>query len=139
MRVNLVRFMLLNLFCVVFCRSLFVLFLLAIVLSVLLFVDHCVSFCSFSFGYCIVCPYIYNFWLPICYLQTFLLKRYWYIVFYSSTCKLSLKQRWIVLYIVMWWNSPSDEQFVYFSSPNIFCFHCHLFFCCVCELLLNQL
>jgi uncharacterized membrane protein len=34
----------------------FVLFLLAIVLSVLLFVDHCLSFCSFSFGHCIVCP-----------------------------------------------------------------------------------
>ena len=37
------------LFCVMFCTSLFVLFL---------------------FGHCIVCPSIYGFWLPIWYLQT---------------------------------------------------------------------
>ena len=46
------------------CRPLCVLFLLAIVLSVLLFVDHCVSFCPFSFPHCIVCPSINGFWLP---------------------------------------------------------------------------
>jgi len=41
-------------FYVVFCRSLFV-------------------FCRFSFGHCIACPSsIYAFWLPLCYLQTFL-------------------------------------------------------------------
>jgi hypothetical protein len=38
-------------FCVMFCRSLFVLFL---------------------FGSCFVCPSIYGFWLPLWYLQTFL-------------------------------------------------------------------
>ena len=29
------------------------------------FVDHCLSFCLFSFGHCVVCPSsIYRFWLP---------------------------------------------------------------------------
>ena len=28
------------------------------------FVDHCLSFCSFSFGHCVFCPSIYGFWLP---------------------------------------------------------------------------
>jgi len=37
-------------FCVVFCRSL--------------------SFRHYSFGHCIVCPSIYDFWLPLSYLQT---------------------------------------------------------------------
>ena len=47
-------------FYVVFCRSLFV------VLSL------------FSFGHCVVCPSIYSFWLPLWYLQTFLLKPFWH-------------------------------------------------------------
>ena len=38
-------------FCVVFCRSLFILF---------------------SFGHCVVCPLIYRLWLPLWYLQTLL-------------------------------------------------------------------
>ena len=29
------------------------------------FVDHCLSFCTFSFGHCVVCSsLIYGFWLP---------------------------------------------------------------------------
>jgi len=39
----------------------------ALVLSVC-FVDHCLSFCTFSFGYCFVCSTsIYGFWLPLWY------------------------------------------------------------------------
>jgi hypothetical protein len=49
-----VRIVLSLLFCVVFCRS------------------YCLSFCPFWFGHCIVCPSIYDFWLPIRYDQTFL-------------------------------------------------------------------
>jgi hypothetical protein len=31
------------------------------------------SFCSFSFGHCVVCPsYIYKLWLPLWYIQTLL-------------------------------------------------------------------
>jgi len=28
------------------------------------FVDHCLSFCTFSFGHCVICPSIYGFGLP---------------------------------------------------------------------------
>ena len=35
-----------------------------------MFVDHCLSFCHFSFRYFVVCPSIYTFWLPLWYLQT---------------------------------------------------------------------
>ena len=39
------------------------------------FVDHCLSFCPFSFGHCVVCSsLIYGFWLPLWYLQTLLYK-----------------------------------------------------------------
>ena len=44
------------------------------------FVDHCLFFCSSSFGHCFVCS-IYGFWLLLWYLQTlstmFLLHRFW--------------------------------------------------------------
>jgi hypothetical protein len=37
------------------------------------FLDHCLFFCSFSFGHCVVCSSsIYGFWLPLWYLQTLL-------------------------------------------------------------------
>ena len=36
-------------------------------------VDCCLSFCTFSFGHCVVCSSsIYGFWLPLWYLQTLL-------------------------------------------------------------------
>ena len=38
------------------------------------FVDRCLSFCTFSFGHCVVCSSsIYGFWLPLWYLQTLIL------------------------------------------------------------------
>jgi hypothetical protein len=37
------------------------------------FLDRCLSFCTFSFGHCVVCSSsIYGFWLPLWYLQTLL-------------------------------------------------------------------
>ena len=37
------------------------------------FVDRCLSFCTFYFGHCVVCPSsIYGFLLPLLYLQTLL-------------------------------------------------------------------
>jgi hypothetical protein len=37
------------------------------------FVDRCLSFCTFSFGHCVVCSSsIYGFWLSLWYLQTLL-------------------------------------------------------------------
>ena len=42
----------------------------------LCFVDRCLSFCTFSFGRCVVCSSsIYGFWLPHWYLQTLLTRR----------------------------------------------------------------
>ena len=39
------------------------------------FVDHCLSFCTFSFGHCVVCSSsIYGFWLHLWYLQTLLIQ-----------------------------------------------------------------
>ena len=37
------------------------------------FVDHCLSFCPFSFGHCIACPSIYDFRQSFWHLQTFLI------------------------------------------------------------------
>ena len=38
------------------------------------FVNRCLSFCTFSFGHCVVCfSSIYGFWLPLWYLQTLLM------------------------------------------------------------------
>jgi hypothetical protein len=31
------------------------------------FVDRCLSFCTFSFGHCVVCSSIYGFWLSFLY------------------------------------------------------------------------
>jgi hypothetical protein len=43
------------------------------------FVDRCLSFCTFSFGHCVVCSVsIYGFWLPRLYLHS-LLKTFWII------------------------------------------------------------
>ena len=41
------------------------------------FVDRWLSFCTFSFGHCVVCPSSkYGFWLPLWYLQTLLETRH---------------------------------------------------------------
>ena len=41
--------------------------------QILCFVDRCLSFCTFSFGHCVVCSSsIYGFWLHLWYLQTLL-------------------------------------------------------------------
>ena len=64
-----------------FCRSLFaycpvfsgVRVTRPLVLSVC-FVDRCLSFCTFSFGHCVVCSSpIYRFWLPLWYLVAIVL------------------------------------------------------------------
>ena len=36
------------------------------------FVDHCLSFCTFSFGHCVVCSSVYGIWFPLWYFQTLL-------------------------------------------------------------------
>jgi hypothetical protein len=42
-----------------------------------MFFYRCLSVCTFSFGYCVVCSaLIYRFWLPLWYLQTLLTEEY---------------------------------------------------------------
>ena len=49
------------------------------------FVVHCLSFCCFSFGHCVVCSSsIYWFWLPLWYLQT-LLTQCWSLISTTRT------------------------------------------------------
>jgi len=51
------------------------------------FMDRCLSLCRFCFGHCIVCPSsIYEFWLPLWYLQTLLIR----LVLYQHTTEVLL-------------------------------------------------
>jgi hypothetical protein len=53
------------------------------------FVDRCLSFCTFSFGHCVVCSsLIYRLWLPLWYLQTLLM---FYMLPYISGLKCRLR------------------------------------------------
>jgi hypothetical protein len=53
------------------------------------FVDRCLSFCTFSFGSCVVSfPSIYGFWLPLWYLQTL---RIYNLSTYQNSIPFSLK------------------------------------------------
>jgi hypothetical protein len=75
------------------------------------FVDLCLSFCTFSFGHCVVCySSIYGFWLPLWYLQTLLSEtdRWWtqllrkgkqfLLHLWYPSCKLSIT----VIYHAVW-------------------------------------
>jgi hypothetical protein len=61
----------------VFIYRFLVLFVLLDLKSLVLcvyFVDCCLSFCTFSFGHCVVCSSsIYGFWWPLLHLQTLLI------------------------------------------------------------------
>ena len=51
------------------------------------FVDRCLSFCTFSFGHCVVCSSIYGLWLALWYLQTlFTWRGEHYLVLLITTC-----------------------------------------------------
>jgi hypothetical protein len=74
----------------------------SLVLSVC-FVDRCLSFCTFSFGHCVVCSSsIYGFWLPLWYLQTLLIFIICSLVLFTSlgTCCIfvfhSYGKAWII-------------------------------------------
>ena len=61
------------------------------------FVDRCLSFCTFFFGHCAVCPSIYGFWLPLWYLQTLLLSQF---LFYFYSIFQLLRQYGIYFFIL---------------------------------------
>jgi hypothetical protein len=51
------------------------------------FVYRCLSFCTFSFGHCVVCSSsIYGFWLPLWYLQSSLQMIKWQYKNYHTVC-----------------------------------------------------
>ena len=53
------------------------------------FVDRFLSFCPFSLGHCVVCPFsIYRFWLPLWYRQTLLANWVW------------IEESWSILYSI---------------------------------------
>jgi hypothetical protein len=56
------------------------------------FVDRRLSFCTFSFGHCVVCSSIYGFWLPLWYLQALLLVvlniKFASSIYFKKTCRL---------------------------------------------------
>ena len=58
------------------------------------FVDRCWSFCPFSFGHCVVCPSIYEFWLPLWYIISLTLLTYKLHDFEIQTLKLD-RNKWI--------------------------------------------
>jgi hypothetical protein len=56
------------------------------------FIDRCLSFCTFSFGHCVVCSSsIYGFWLFLWYLQTLLIVP----SFESITLLLGKEYKWM--------------------------------------------
>jgi hypothetical protein len=79
------------------------------------FVGRCLSFCTFSFGHCIVCSSsIYGFWLPLCYLQTLLpVKSNTTSALYFGKCKYNL----IMTGYNLKWQSVKQSYFL--SCCNI--------------------
>ena len=64
------------------------------------FVDRCLSFCTSSFGHCVVCSTsIYGFWLSLWYLPTLLQIKQIEIIFWLSSEKLSDITNWF-LYLI---------------------------------------
>jgi len=88
------------------------------------FVDHCLSFCTFSLGHCVVCfSSIYGFWLPLWYLQIILVKK-------RTNSTLSLP---VPIKGSSWWNATYHTHFkamhtyimslwnkIHISGPNKF-------------------
>ena len=63
------------------------------------FVDRCLSFCTFSFGHCVVCSSsIYGFWLPLWYLQTLLVLLYFF--FWPLCCLFFFDIRFLITPLV---------------------------------------
>jgi hypothetical protein len=68
------------------------------------FVNRCLSFCTFSFGHCVVCSWIYGFWLPLWYLSK---------LFFTWKC---LQERNAILYIKH--NLLSVVNYQYYNIHN---------------------
>jgi hypothetical protein len=65
------------------------------------FVYRCLSFCTFSFGHCVVCSSsIYGFWLPLWYLQTLLPTTCWRLSVFDTRSRTIL---WIGALVLCKW------------------------------------
>ena len=70
------------------------------------FVDRCLSFCLFCFGHFVVCPRsIYDFWLPLWYLQPFL-KRNVQSDYRTSNHFYQVLSDLLKVQILNWWTKP---------------------------------
>ena len=127
-KIILVGFMLLNLLFYVSC-----------------FVDRCLSFCSFSFGHCVVCPSsIYGFWLPLWYIQTLFLMKlftwvfwalynyFWFLKYLNYWIQwLLFSTKWAIFFIyimsrtmcILWDEDNDDDSFV-LDQHGKFEFYC---------------
>ena len=82
------------------------------------FVDRCLSFCTFSFGHCVVCSsLIYWFWLPLWYLQIdysvyiITINSISYIIFYRQVmCP------WLIQNLLQSWNLPDLQTSLNFNQ-----------------------
>ena len=94
------------------------------------FVDRCLSFCTFSFGHCVVCSSsIYGFWLLLWYLQTLLIKKRY-------------------INNQFFWDIYTDLKLRYLcKKPEVKCFHfalkmviwSHVIVRCSCTKLINNI
>jgi hypothetical protein len=87
------------------------------------FVDHCLFFCTFSFGHCVVCSSsIYGFWLTPWYLPTLLTS------LCSTAIHLYFKRRWNInhmsnirrkIWNFWWWNSVKITLLEYTIAEHL--------------------
>ena len=95
------------------------------------FVDHCLFFCTFSFGHCVVCSSsIYGFWVSLWYLKTLLIKvlSQMSVEFSLMSHKLLLNKAGLIQYIRL--KSLRKHVFIYFIHIKIA--YVYLFWC-FCE------
>ena len=83
------------------------------------FVDRCLSFCTFSFGYYVACSSsIYEFWLPLWYLQTIFnideitVYQMWRSCIRRIGCYICLKKRRYAIYVLCrhYWEANQSSQ-----------------------------
>ena len=67
-----------------------------------IFADRCLSFCTFSFGHCVVCSSTkYGFWLPPWNIQIHALRRHW--LSFLLISKINMFLSFYFLYFLYWW------------------------------------
>jgi hypothetical protein len=70
-----------------------------------IFFKHCLSFCPFSFSHYVVCSSIYDFWLPLWYLQTFLTMKTWHIYGKNKLDSQNTTDTRFNIYLILHWDT----------------------------------